>query len=140
MSKEFSTSLGYYIHEIAKKSTIKFNQEFENLGITYSQFRVLNCLWKKGGLTQKEIHELISVKPSTLTGIIDILVKKSLVLRKSDKSDARVKRIYLTEKGESLKTESWNIINKFDVKVDDVLSKEEQALMRKWLKILLENI
>jgi len=140
MSQEFSTQLGYYIHEIAKKSTITFNQEFENLGITFSQFRVLNTLWKRGGLTQKEIHELICVKPSTLTGIIDILEKKGLVIRKSDDDDARVKRIYLTDEGRNLKEDSWKIITEFNNKIDEVLSSEEQALMGKWLKSILEKI
>ncbi|MEA3424007.1 MAG: MarR family winged helix-turn-helix transcriptional regulator, partial [Bacillota bacterium] len=61
--ENYSKSIGFYIQEIAKKSTMKFNQDFESIGITYSQFRVLNCLWKKGESTQKQIHEIIAVKP-----------------------------------------------------------------------------
>ena len=68
VSENYSKSIGFYIQEIAKKSTMKFNQDFESIGITYSQFRVLNYLWKKGESTQKQIHEIIAVKSSICLG------------------------------------------------------------------------
>lgn len=140
MDKDFSKHIGYYVQEIARKTTIILNHEFERVGITYSQFRVLNCLWKKGGLTQKEILEIICVKPSTLTGIIDILVKKDLVIRKADEVDRRVKRIFLTDKGKGLKQASWQIIMELESRSTKKLSQEEKALMIKWLKCIDKNL
>ncbi|MTI69279.1 MAG: MarR family transcriptional regulator [Firmicutes bacterium] len=134
MDKDFSNHSGYYIQEIARKMTIMLNEKLEALGITYSQFRVLNCLWKKGGLTQKEILEIICVKPSTLTGIINILVKKELVKRRIDNKDARIKRIHLTEKGKLLEKDSWNIILDIENEMCNSFSKEEKTLFVKWLK------
>lgn len=140
MDKDFSKHIGYYVQEIARKTTTILNHEFEKLGITYSQFRVLNCLWKKGGLTQKEILEIICVKPSTLTGIIDILVKKDLVIRKADEVDRRVKRIFLTYKGKGLKQASWQIIMELESRSTKELSQEEKTLMIKWLKSIDKNL
>ncbi len=138
--ENYSQSIGFYIQEIAKKSTMKFNKDFEVLGITYSQFRVLNCLWKKGELTQKEIHEIISVKPSTLTGIIDILEKKKLVIRKISQDDERFKRISLTEEGKNLKEQSWETINRFDSIVANTLTDEDNKIILEGLKRLSVNM
>lgn len=140
MDKDFSNHIGYYIQEIARKTTVMLNHEFEKLGITYSQFRVLNCLWKKGGLTQKEILEIICVKPSTLTGVTDILVKKGLVIRRADEVDGRVKRIFLTDEGKALKQDSWNIILDLESRSTRQLAEEEKALMIKWLKSIGKNL
>ncbi len=76
MEKQFSSHIGYYIQEIARKSAVTLNEKLGELDLTYAQFRVLNTLWKKGTLTQKEILVYICVKPSTLTGLTDQLVKK----------------------------------------------------------------
>lgn len=140
MDKDFSKHVGYYIQEIARKSTIILNHEFEKLGITYAQFRVLNCLWKRGGLTQKEILEIICVKPSTLTGIIDILVKKGLVKREVDIVDGRVKRTYLTDEGKALKQNSWEVILELESRSTKELPDEEKTLMIKMLKSIKNNL
>ena len=60
------TKLGYYIDKIGKIEKKEFELEFMKLGITFSQFRVLNWLWRKGELTQKELLQLIHIKPSSL--------------------------------------------------------------------------
>lgn len=138
--ENYSKSIGFYIQEIAKKSTMKFNQDFESIGITYSQFRVLNCLWKKGESTQKQIHEIIAVKPSTLTGIIDILVKKGLVERRISSEDERFKKISLTQEGIELKGKSWETINYFDSIVGETLSEEEIKIVLNALKKLSVRI
>lgn len=136
MEREFSTYINYYIQEIARKTSLILNNEFLSTGITFSQFRVLNCIWKRGPLTQKEIHEIISVQPSTLTGIINLLEKKELVTRRVDNEDARIKRIHLTQKGKNIEDDSWNIISDFENEFEAALSQEEKALMIKWLKTL----
>ncbi len=138
--ENYSKSIGFYIQEIAKKSTMKFNQDFESIGITYSQFRVLNCLWKKGESTQKQIHEIIAVKPSTLTGIIDILVKKGFVERRISSEDERFKKISLTHEGIELKEKSWETINYFDSIVGETLSEEEINTVLSALKKLSVRI
>ena len=140
MHENYSKSIGFYIQEIAKKSTVKFNQDFNSIGITYSQFRVLNCLWKMGELTQKQIHEIIAVKPSTLTGIIDILVKKNLVERRVSDDDERFRKISITSNGAALEDKSWETINYFDYIVGETLSIEETEIILKGLKKLSMRI
>ena len=133
MNYGFSQHVGFYIQEIYRKTTILLNKALEPFGITYSQFRVLNCLWKSGDLTQKEILAIISVQPSTLTGVIDILVEKELVQRTGDVTDGRLRKVALTEKGRLLKDPTWAAV--------DVIENHQTALMSPEAKqIVLEEL
>ena len=136
----YSNSIGFYIHEIAKKSTERFNQEFRQIGITYSQFRVLNCLWKKGNLTQKEIHEIIAVRPSRLTGILETLEKKELVIKKTSHNDERYRLICLTDKGRSLENNAWETIHYFDEVVTELYDESVNNQMLENLKELSKRL
>lgn len=136
----FSNHVGYYVQEIARKSSIALNEELEDLGITYAQFRIINCLWKKGPLSQKEILKLISVSPPTLTGTVDILEKKQLVFRKPDEEDARTKRIHLTEEGNELQEKAWIIIENFEERTTGFMSKKDKKLVLAALKEMEKSI
>jgi len=140
METEFSKHLGYYIQELSRKMSIILNNRLQETGLTFSQFRAINCLWKKGALTQKEIHEIIFVQPSTLTGIIDILEKKGFVVRRVDENDARIKRIDLTEEGKAIQDRAWSILEGFEEEFENTLEVEERFLMLKWLKSLNKKI
>ncbi len=134
MDTVFSSHIGYFIQEIARKSALQLNDELKELDITYAQFRVLNTLWKRGTLTQKEILEHICVKPSTLTGLTDQLVKKGLAARKKDKADRRAKHIALTIKGEALREPAFAIINSFEKRTTGHINDALRDEMLKALK------
>ena len=134
MKTNFSNHIGYYVQEVARKSALLLNEELESLGITYSQFRVLNCLLKKGPLSQKEILKVISVTPATLTGTVDILEKKKLVYRESDSEDARTKKINLTELGTNIQKDAWKTVDNFEAITTKIFTKEEKEIILNGLK------
>jgi len=134
MKKKFSNHIGYFVQEVARKSALSLNEELKPLGITYSQFRVINCLLKKGPMSQKEILKLVSVTPATLTGTVDILEKKKLVYRKAESEDARTKIIYLTEQGTNIQKDAWSTVEKFEERTTGFLNKKEREIVLNALK------
>lgn len=134
------TKLGYYIDSVSRLETLLFNVEFEKIGITFPQFRVLNWLWRYEELTQKEIHEFVNIKPSSLTTILNVLIKKGLVIRAFDENDARVRKITLTDKSRDLEDKAWEIISNFDYKFKEILTKEEYEITTRSLRKLMENL
>lgn len=140
MEKQFSSHIGYFIQEIARKSAITLNVRLRELDLTYAQFRVLNTLWKKGTLTQKEILVYICVKPSTLTGLTDQLVKKGLAERIKVKDDRRAKKITLTPKGESLREPAFKIINDFEMESTSHIPDDLRESMLEVLKVMDEGL
>ncbi len=73
---------------------------WEDLGLTMSQLRVLIILNGDPGMTAGNLAERLSVRPSTVTGIVDRLVKQDLVERRADPDDRRVVRNFLSTTGE----------------------------------------
>lgn len=148
MSKEFKdnlgidmdkTKIGYYIDRVARIEMGLFNAELEKIGITFPQFRILNWLWRYEELTQKELHQFVQIKPSSLTVILDVLIKKGLVERKVDKNDARIRKIVLTDASRAIEHEAWDIMNGFDEMVKGILTEDEYDLAVKILGKLIDG-
>ena len=72
---------------------------WEDLGLTMSQLRVLHILNADSGMTAGNLAERLGVRPSTVTGIVDRLVKQDLLERRADPDDRRVVRNLLTVRG-----------------------------------------
>jgi DNA-binding MarR family transcriptional regulator len=75
----------------------------KNLPITPEQFSVLSHLWQQDGLQQTALALCTNRNRANVTRILDILERESIVERRDDTNDRRVFRIYLTEKGKSLR-------------------------------------
>ena len=127
MEKDISYNLGFYIQRISRLITYRHNLMLEEQGITFSQFKVLLSLWEKDSKTQNEILEDLLCKPSTLSGLINILEKKELVKRTVDIYDARIRRIGLTEKGKSLEHVSIGIIDELEAELSKDLTSAEKT-------------
>lgn len=149
MSKEFKknlgtdmskTLMGYYLDSIYKIEKAIFDEEFEKIGITFSQFKVLNWLWRHGELTQKELHNFVQVKPSSLTKILNILIKKGLVQRQQDPNDARVKKVKTTKAGDAIEQNAWQVVQDFDSKLRGILTQEEYEITVNSLRKLTESL
>lgn len=71
-------------------------------GIHPGMGRPLSILADNDGVTSRELAELMDVRPSSLTEMLDRLDKEGLVTRATDSEDRRVSRVSLTEKGREL--------------------------------------
>jgi len=73
---------------------------WEAEGLTTAQLRILYRLNAQRGLKAGDLATHLGVRPSTVTGIIDRLVKLDLVERHADPDDRRVVRTGLTAHGQ----------------------------------------
>jgi DNA-binding MarR family transcriptional regulator len=74
----------------------------KNYNVTQHQLACLLALSDSGPLPQSKLANAILVKPSTITGVIDRLEQKGLVVRERDVKDRRVVSIRLTDAGQEL--------------------------------------
>jgi MarR family transcriptional regulator, organic hydroperoxide resistance regulator len=65
---------------------------------------VLLALYRADGQTISELGETVSLEKSTMTGLIDRMVRAGLVNREADPADRRVLRVWLTERGKQVQT------------------------------------
>src|SRR3990170_3738348 len=69
------------------------------LGLTMTQLRALFVLRAEHGASAGTLAERLNVTPSTLTRIVDRLVRHGLVCREGDEDDRRLVRHCLTDTG-----------------------------------------
>ena len=128
-------SLGFIINRTNQKLSNYLTQKFKPYDITPEQ-GVLNRLWEKDGISQKEISEITIKDQTTLTRILDKLERKGFVKRQTTPIDRRVFLIFLTDSGRSLENILVPIAYEALEEALQGLSKEEI----KQLKVLLNRI
>ena len=77
-------------------------QGWEEEGVTLAQLRLLYRLDADPGVTAGTLADLLGVRASTVTGIVDRLVSQNLVERQADPDDRRLVRSRLTPSGRDM--------------------------------------
>jgi len=105
-----------------------FRESFKKNKITLSQITIITSI-PLVGLDMTSLSKKIGVDNSTLTRLIDLLVKKKLLDRVNNPNDGRSKLILLTSKGMKLKHEVENKIEKIgkDICKNKNLDKYDQS-------------
>ena len=71
-------------------------------GLTHAQFDIIATLGNTSGMSYKELGERTLITKGTLTGVIERLEQKGLVLRERSLEDKRSYFVRLTESGEAV--------------------------------------
>src|SRR4051812_47006736 len=92
----------YFIGMVRRRLNLAFAAAIRAEGITTRQYGVLSRLWREDGLTLDELVASLYSDQSSLSRIVDRMVRAGLVERRVDADDRRVRRIYLTNRGRAL--------------------------------------
>jgi DNA-binding MarR family transcriptional regulator len=100
-------------------------------GIVTSHGDIIHALFKKSKLTMAEIAERIGRDKSTVTALVDKLVRLGYVAKERDTVDTRVVYVTLTNKGTELKPIFDSISARIlDVFYLEILEEEKEELVR----------
>lgn len=105
-------------------------------GLATSHGDILYALFQKRTLTMKEIADTIKKDKSTVTALINKLIKHGYVQKERDAFDSRIILVALSDKGKKLKVDFDAISEKLLVTVYQGISEEE----KKTLAIILQKI
>lgn len=97
--------------------------------LTISQFGVLEALYHKGSLCQKDIAAKILKSTGNITLVVDNLEKNGLVRRERDREDRRFLTIHLTELGTRLISRVFADVEAAIVTEMSALTKSEQEVL-----------
>jgi DNA-binding MarR family transcriptional regulator len=131
----YATSLWIRFLRFSLQSHKKLESDLDKVGLTPPQFYVLATIGYAGGLPFGEIGAKMMVTVSNLTGIVDRLEEKKLVLRKRDENDRRVVHVVLTERGAKVYKSTIPLFEKCVSEIFATLANPEQkelsALLRR---------
>jgi MarR family transcriptional regulator for hemolysin len=117
-----------------------FNRQVRELGLTAAQWEVLSYVYRRQGLTQTELADLLATGKSPLGKKLDSLEAKGMVERKSDENDRRVKRIYMTHKLNSLEDELREAVDSMVLLAAEGISNPDLDQIRAWLRVMISNL
>jgi MarR family transcriptional regulator for hemolysin len=92
LHREFAFS----INDVARMLRTYADYKASQFGITRAQWVLLARLDRFEGLKQSELAEMLDLQPISVTRLLDRLCDSGLIERRSDPSDRRAKRLYLT--------------------------------------------
>ena len=78
------------------------DQRAKRRGTTRAQWIVLFRLRQQEGLSQVDLAEVLELQPISLVRLLDRLVEHGLLERRSDPTDRRANRLFLTASGRQL--------------------------------------
>lgn len=110
------------------------------LGIHPGQIPFIMLLSQHEDMSQKEIAEELQVKPPTVNVMVQRMEKAGIIGRKHDQEDQRVTRVFLTEKGQEMKTFVARQVEKNETYVQKGFSDAEKCLFRRFMEQIIENI
>ena len=73
--------------------------DIERLGLSLTDFAILEALLHKGPLAVNDIGKKVSLTSGSMTAAIDRLTKRGLVERRDDDTDRRARIVHLTASG-----------------------------------------
>ncbi len=113
----------------AESVTNRTSRVMAAAGLTISQFGVLEALYHKGPLCQRDIAAKILKSSGNMTLVIDNLEKNGLVRRERDVEDRRFLTVHLTESGSQLIAKVFADVETAIVAEMASLSEDEQKTL-----------
>ncbi|HBK78014.1 MAG TPA: MarR family transcriptional regulator [Gammaproteobacteria bacterium] len=90
-------NFGFILNDVSRLMRTTFDRRAKSIGLTRSQWWVLVHLYRRDGLVQAELAEILEIERPTLGRLLDRLENKGWLRRQADPKDRRVKRVYLTD-------------------------------------------
>ncbi len=108
----FDKQICFSLYSAANAMVRAYRPLLQSLDLTYLQYIVMMVLWEEEGISVSSLGNKLHLDSGTLTPLLKRLESKGLVLRTVSQKDERVKSLYLTESGKSLKLKAKHIPEK----------------------------
>jgi len=139
MDRELLNAYVARIDSAFLKTMRKINSELsdcQDLHLPPAQFLVLRLLAKHGNMTVSELADLLNVKPSAITSIVDRMARNGWLSRKRIEEDRRVVFVLATKSGLETLRQAEAIRQTIIEKYLSLLDKEElEQLVRIYEKL-----
>ena len=133
------TYINKLANDIYSSVTMQIPSEWLSSDLTVAQLRVMLLLHNAGPCRMSDIANILHIALSTATGIVDNLVKKTLVLRETDTQDRRRVICRLSPLGKASINNMWNLGRVQMENLLEGLTEEELDKAVEVAEILLNN-
>jgi DNA-binding MarR family transcriptional regulator len=131
--------LGYWLRMVSNHVSHAFGQKVADEDVTVAEWVVLRELLAQGITTPSTIADKLRMTRGAISKLVDRLVAKDLVSRKSAKDDRRAQDIALTSKGRALVPRLAALADENDKEFFGAISADERATLDRILKKIIRQ-
>lgn len=128
------------IVELIKKYQFRDRNQICCYGISVSQCYILETLHTHGPLTMNELAKKMYLKISTITRVVEQLVKKGYARREEGASDRRVRLINLTKEGKAVYEKVWKSVYESEKTILESIPPEHKKVLINFLMKLNQAV
>jgi DNA-binding MarR family transcriptional regulator len=133
-------SLGYLIRYAHRAFVKALAQELEPHGISTGEWSALRVLWMREGSSQVELAERMRVEKASLTGVLNSLEAKGLIVRARNRDDRRKINLRLTPAGRRLEARLLACAHAINEKATQGLPPAQVGEVRSLLTAFIANL
>lgn len=104
----------HLLHRVHQRATELFQEKMAGINLTARQYVVLVTAAQKDGASQQDIIDLTGIDRSTVSQIMQTMIRKGLLKRRRTREDARAYSITVTELGRDVLKTSESIVEGVD--------------------------
>jgi len=90
------------LQRAAETSLTRTTRQLSDLGLTLSQFAVLEALYHLGPMSQTDLAEKLLKSTGNMTSVLKNMEKRDLITRERSAEDNRYRSVQLTDSGRTL--------------------------------------
>jgi len=135
-------SLGYWLYRSHIKVAAAFRQALQDSGydLTPEQWSVLYRLREQEGLNQIQLSEITFKDRHNITRILNQLIRRGYVVKRSDRKDKRAHRIYLTDDGRAVLENIIPFVSRHRHRVGRGFTEHDLQKIRTYLDQIVRNL
>lgn len=110
--------------------------------VTLHHGRIIGYLWhnRDKDVFQRDIEKEFGIRRSTATRLLQLMESNGLITREQVMSDARLKKIVLTQKAVEMEQEIHKVIDSFEEQLSQAFTPEEEKEFRRLLGKLNDRL
>lgn len=132
--------LGPRIMCLSKLMRQAFNEAVAEQGLFSGQEDIILTLVMNEGLTLSELSKILDVSNATVSVSVKRMEKSGFIMKKTDKSDARITRLYPTEKAKATTDKIKSHMDKMEKRIKANMTETEAEQFSVLLESAIQNL
>ena len=138
----FEDSMGALSGRLSKGLSVHLTRKFRENDLTLSidQMIVLVHLWREDGQNQHQLGERAGHHKTMVTRAIDSLERQNMVVRIPDPQDGRIRRVYLTHLGKTIRDQIIPHVKSVHAIALEGIDTHELSICKSVLRQIIRNL
>ena len=132
--------VGFNLRMAQEAAFQAFSRRSQDIGESPGRFATLTLIARNPGISQTELSHANGRDKSSLTPVVEDLVRRGLVERKRMDSDRRTYRLYLTPAGKKVLTMMTRCARRHERNLDNVIGERDRKRFIQILKKIAAEI